>query len=455
MGKFGQQLAVERERFARGEISKSQAWGMYFRRTMPDLKEAIDRGYSFFQDIDPDATFNVNDHTWTIPSCGDAKFEYAHIENEASRFKYKSRNLTYVYIDELTEFTRVMWEYMDTRIRTVDPVLEPMLQLCAGSNPDGPGLLWVRKQFIENKVPEVVYRKMTRLEDGRLIPYDQVFIPAKLSDNPILYASGRYEASLRNKRPEVREAILNGNWYINPGAYFANIWDTRYHVVPNHDVPRNARIWRSCDPGIANPASVTWYYEDRDGGLTGIHNLYVRNHDAAMLAGRIREIETHYGWWDEESNRSSITGPMDEDAFNRNLSGGPTYARVMAQCGVRWLRSRKDRFNGISEVVRRMNARVKSIHPGEDDRPLIRWMERCRAPIETIPVLQADPNNPEDVDTKGEDHAYDDLMYICLHRMPRHVEETQDDDDEDIVDLDRYRERRYRSGSMGVPPGGW
>jgi hypothetical protein len=455
-GKFGQQLAVERERFRRGEITKSRAWGIYLRRTMPDLKQAIDKSYEFFGDIDPDATYNVNDHLWTIPSCGDAKFEFGHMENEASKYKYKSREFTYVFLDELTEFTDTMYEYMDTRLRTTDPVLEPMLQIVAGANPDGPGLLWVRKMFIEGKEPEVVYRKPTRLSDGRVLYYDQVFIPAKLSDNPVLYRSGTYEASLRNKRPEVREAILNGNWYINPGAYFANIWDTRYHVCKNHDVPKNARIWRSCDPGLAKPASVTWYYEDRDGGLTGVHNLYVKGHDAAMLAGRIREIEIHYGWWDEEAQCSLLDGPMDEDAFNRNLSGGPSYAKVMRQCGVKWRRSKKDRFNGISEIVRRLNARVRSIHPGEDDRPLLRWMERCKAPIETIPVLQADPNNPEDVDTKGEDHAYDDTMYMCLARMPRQSDKTTDEDeDDDVVDLDRYRRNRAGGGALGVPPGGW
>ena len=454
MGKFGQQLAVERARFDRGEIQQSKAWGMYFRRTMPDLKQAIEKSFQFFKDIDPDAEYNVNDHIWTIPSCGNAHFQFGHIEHERSKYKYKSSEWTYIFVDELTEFTDTMYEYMDTRLRTTDPVLEPMLQLCSASNPDGPGLLWVRRRFIENKQPEVIYRKVTKLRDGRIRNYDSIFIPAKLSDNPILYRSGAYEASLLNKRPEVREAILEGNWYINPGAYLANIWDTSIHVCPNHDVPRNAKVFRSCDPAPTSPTSVTWYYLDKDKNATGIHNLYMRNHDAAMTGQRIREVEQHYGWWDEEGNRSTLDGVMDEDAFNKNMAGGPSYAKIHAQMGIRWRRSRKDRFNGAMEIVRRLNARSKPLTPGDPVVPGVRWMERCKAPIETLPILQSDPNDPNDVDTKAEDHCWDDLMYFCLDRvMP--TREEKDDDEDDVVDIDQYRRRRAAGGRLGVPPGGW
>lgn len=458
MGKFGQQLAVERERFQNREITQSKAWGIYFRRTMPDLVQAINRSFQFFQDIDPDAHYNVNDHLWTIPSCGNAHFQFAHMETEKAKYKYKSSEFTYVFYDELTEFTESMYEYMDTRLRTTDPVLEPMLQLCSASNPDGPGLLWVRKRFIEGKEPEMVYRKIFTLGDGRRKIYDTIFIPASLRDNPVLYRSGTYEASLLNKRPEVREAILNGNWWVNPGAFLGNIWDSSVHVCPNYDVPRGAKIVRSCDPGIGAPSSVTWWHVDRNGGLTGIHNLYVRGHDATMLANRIREIEEHYGWWDEDNGSSTLHGPIDEDAFNRNLSGGPNYAEAMRKAGVTWKRSRKDRFNGAAEIVRRLNARAKDLNGNEV--PLLRWMARCKAPIETIPILQSDPNDPNDVDTKGEDHCWDDTMYMCLDRvLPKR--ETGDDDEDDIVDINEFRNRGRGGGGgpmggmLGVPPGGW
>lgn len=346
---------------------------------------------------------------------------------------------------------------MDTRIRTSDPILANMLQLCSASNPDGAGLLWVRKRFIEKKEPEVTYRKLTRLRDGRVMNYDSVFIPAKLDDNPVLLAQGNYEASLLNKRPEVREAILHGNWYVNPGAFLADIWDTPAHVVPNHPVPKNAHVFRMCDPGLTAPSAVLWAYVDSEQAMTVFHALNVRNHDAAMLAGRIREIEMYYGYWDDEANESTLNGPIDEDAFSRNLAGGPSYAKVMKECGIRWVRSKKDRFNGTAEVVRRLNSRVKSLMPGVPDRPMLRFMERCTSPIETLPVLQADPNDPNDVDTKGNDHDWDAVRYGCMYRrLFGGKKETDDDDDLDnVADMSEYRRRGSGSGTLGSPPGGW
>lgn len=752
MGKFGQQLAVEHRRYEDGQITNSKAWGLYLRRTMPDLRQAIDRSHQIFTDIDPDATYNVNDHIWTFPSCANAHFQFGHMESEASKYKYKSSEFTYCvargtrvrmaagaltvhrpieniepgdlvmtlagprrvthvhraglkpcvsvvvrdasgrmigdqthpvdhpiltigearlqlsgacsendppsprecgswrsyehlladhqepagtsswsvapgtdfstfgdsprealpppglsvrvvlvsqqqdraqapavhapfretddssrtdfladcvsergqgdeqlqfpsdtfqghppspidaatrsrenstqddhrpfptrtptwrdtwvhpytraerdvcvdvawgmsvvcpiedrecfdltvedanhyitecglvnrncFLDELTEFTETMYEYIDTRIRTSDPVLAEMLQLCSASNPDGPGLLWVRKRFIEGKTPEVTYRKQFRLRDGRIKNYDSVFIPARLEDNPVLLAQGSYEASLLNKRPEVREAILNGNWYVNAGAFLANIWDSALHVCPNHDIPKNAFKFRMCDPGLTAPSSVMWAYVDREECITIFHALNVRNHDAPMLAGRIREIEQYYGLWDDEANESMLNGPIDEDAFSRNLAGGPSYAKLMRDCGIRWVRSNKDRFNGTAEVVRRLNARVKPIKkPGEEapplpDRPMLRFMERCKSPIETLPILQADPNDPNDVDTKGNDHDWDAVRYGCMYRRLFGGKEQTDDDDDNIVDISQYRKRGNggSGGPMGTPPGGW
>jgi hypothetical protein len=456
IGKFCQQLAVERQRYEAGEIRSSKAWGLYLRRNTTDLKQAIDVSYQIFKDLDEENEFNINSHLWTFPNCGNAKFEFGHMEHERSMFKYKSNAYTYVALDELTEFTEKQYDYIDTRLRTTDKVLEPMLQVVAGSNPDGIGLLWVRRRFIDNKEPETIYRIETKVSGGKVINYDQIFIPAKLRDNPPLFESGQYEASLMNKRPEVREAILEGNWYISAGAFLGECWDSSVHVVPDHEVPRNVTVCRSGDFGVRAHSSITWWYIDRDGAFTAFHNLYVKNHVAEEVAKKIKEIERHYGFWDEDGNCSTLNGPLDEDCFNRPNTSGPNIAQAFKNKGVRWRKSRKDRFNGAAEIVGRLTARVPGAVEGEPARPMIRWMERCKAPISTLPVLMPDPNDPNDVDTKGEDHCWDDTMYMCLWRplKPRAEDEQDDDDDDRVVDIGRSR--RYRgTGTLGVPPRGW
>jgi hypothetical protein len=459
IAKFCQQLAIERERFRTGKIKQSKAWGLYLRRNTTDLKQAIDLSHQVFLDIDPDAVFNINNHTWTFPSCGNAKFEFGHMEHERSKFKYKSNAYTYIFFDELTEFTETQYEYMDTRLRTTDPVLEPMLQLVAASNPDGVGIVWVRDMFIEGREPETVYRTEVQTSTGKVINYDQIFIPAKLRDNPALYGSGRYEAALMTKRPEVREAILEGNWYITAGALLAQVWDTSVHVIPSHAVPRNVFIFRSGDFGLLAYTSITWWYVDRDGGFTAFHNLYTKGKTAEKIAKDVREIEQHYGLWDDDEECSTISGPLDEDCFNRSPTGGPTIAKAFANKGVKWFRSRKDRFMASSEIIGRLEARIPGATEEEPERPLIRWMERCKAPIRTLPVLPPDPNDPNVPDTNAEDHTWDDTSYACLSRPLKPKEEDPyddvDDDEPKVINLAERRRRRYGGGQLGVPPGGY
>jgi len=89
----------------------------------------------------------------------------------------------------------------------------------------------------------------------------------------------------------------------------------------------------------------------------------------------------------------------------------------------------------------------------QDDRPpRLRFLKACGNCITTIPKLPPDAKNPEDVDTKSDDHFYDALTYFLLSRPP-------------LVDVpvapkpkDRHPglEQRYKKQlqAMGLIPGG-
>ena len=47
---------------------------------------------------------------------------------------------------------------------------------------------------------------------------------------------------------------------------------------------------------------------------------------------------------------------------------------------------------------------------------MILFFDTCTEAIRTIPLLQHDETNPEDVDTESEDHAADAVRYICMAR---------------------------------------
>ena len=462
--KFAQQLRVEFERTerarAQGKQHKSVAWGVYFRRTSPDFKQAVQRSYEYFKALDPEAKYNGNDHTWTFPSCGDAVFEFAHLEHEKDKYKYKSREFTYIAFDELTEFTESQYDYLDTRLRTSDPFLEPYLQNCSASNPDGEGLIWVRERFIEAAEPEQVVRIETELRDGRIVEHDQVFIPAKLEDNPILMESGRYEASLMNKRPEVREALLSGNWWIAPGAFLANVWSQDLHVVEDHDIPRGAKVFRGGDWGINAPSSIGWFYEDADGGLTMFAHLRTVGLTVDKVVPKMEAIEREWGLWDEEGECSGLNfarNPLDSACFGvgQGLAGARTIAKDFASLGFRWKPARKgpgSRLNGAAQIVKRLTKTIPAAfdgadHPTERERPMLRFMQSCTSPIKTVPVLRTDPNNVDDVDTDGDDHDWDMLMYTCLERPVASPEEDPDDGELEDEPGDLRTNRRATMGS--------
>ena len=60
-----------------------------------------------------------------------------------------------------------------------------------------------------------------------------------------------------------------------------------------------------------------------------------------------------------------------------------------------------------------LRARLKG--NGEGD-PMMFIFDHCRDLIRTLPMLQHDPHNAEDVDTTQEDHAPDAARYGCLSR---------------------------------------
>jgi hypothetical protein len=44
------------------------------------------------------------------------------------------------------------------------------------------------------------------------------------------------------------------------------------------------------------------------------------------------------------------------------------------------------------------------------------FLDCCDDSIRTVPSLQVDETDPEDLDTEGEDHAADELRYACMGR---------------------------------------
>lgn len=445
-------LESENQRWKRGEIARSQAWTIYFRRLIPTLLQSVERAMLLYRQVDPGVEYNSTEHTFRFP-CG-MICQFGGMEKPKDYLKYYSAEFSGIYFDELTEFTEEQWDQMFTRCRSGDPVLHEARVMRWGSNPVGEGLRWVRKRFVEIAEPKTTVRIRIQTSTGPQ-EIDQIYVPARLSDNPVLYADGRYEAALRISKPHIYRALLDGDWYVSEDALLGEIWNTELHVCSNHKPPRGAFRFRSCDFGIFAHSSVTWWYVDFDGAMTAYHHLYVKNQHAGKLAGLIREIEMSNGDWDEDERCSMLTGPLDAQCFKRSGTSGPTIAQEMAVLGVRWRPSVKDRVNGVAEVVRRLDTYATYEQNGIKKRkPMIRWMKKCKIPIEILPTLSRDPNNPEDLRDSQEDHCFDDTMFACQSKPLRPQPDADTTDNDEFEDeLAELRSRRHRT--LGLAEGNW
>ncbi|MGH9200121.1 MAG: phage terminase large subunit [Vicinamibacterales bacterium] len=205
-----------------------------FRKTFSDLAldgALMDRALDWMGGTS--ASWNGGRHVWTFPSGATLSFGY--LEAERHKYRYRSAEFQYIAFDELTQFTETQYRYLFSRLRKQEGMSVP-LRMRSASNPGDIGHVWVKKRFITNAAPGVV------------------FVPARLSDNPHLNQE-EYTKSLMNLDPIERERLLRGDWDVTiMGNKFAREWFRTTTVLPK-DLER-VRWWDLSAGGHDRTAGV-------------------------------------------------------------------------------------------------------------------------------------------------------------------------------------------------------
>ena len=148
---------------------------LILRRSMPELRELIDKSRELYPQAFPGAKFREVEKLWNFPS--GAKIEFGFLERDADVYRYQGQAYSWIGFDEITHLpTEFSWNYLASRLRTTDSEIETYLRCTA--NPGGVGSHWVKQRYIEPYEPN----KSFKGKDG----LSRKFIPAKLSDNPYL-----------------------------------------------------------------------------------------------------------------------------------------------------------------------------------------------------------------------------------------------------------------------------
>lgn len=391
---------------------------LILRKTYPQLRELIDKSLHYYPRAFPGARFHDGRHTWAFPS--GAKIIFGAMQYTKDRTKYQGQAYDFIAFDELTHFTWEEYSYLFSRCRPNGPGTRCYIRSTA--NPGGVGHGWVKDRFITAAPPmTTIWTKITYPgRDGQEVTTrrGRIFVPASVYDNGALLRNDPgYVASLASLPAAERAALLEGSWDSFSGQVFEEWRDVpeKYalrrwtHVIDPFAIPESWRIYRGLDWGYSKPFSVHWYAVDHDRRLYAIRELYgcagepnvgVR-WEPGRLANQIRRVER------EEPNLKGrrIIGVADPAIFASD--GTESIAALLERGGVFFDKGDHQRIAGKMQLHDRLAFDAEG-------RPRLQVFHTCKHLRRTLPGLVYDRTNVEDVDTAGEDHAYDELRYVCM-----------------------------------------
>jgi hypothetical protein len=396
-------------------LSHPQFSGLLLRRTTEELRELVWKSQELYPKIIPGIKWSERKMQWTSPSGGRLWLSY--LDRDDDVLRYQGLSFCWIGFDELTQWpTPFAWDYLRSRLRSIAPDLPVFMR--ATTNPGGAGHVWVKKYFVDPSPPGTDFWATD--EDGNklIFPtghtkagqplFKRKFIPAKLFDNPYLAESGDYETMLLSLPENQRKRLLEGNWDVAEGAAFPE-FNREVHVIAPFDIPKNWSKFRACDYGYGSYSAVLWFAVAPDGQLVVYRELYVSKVLAKDLANKVLYLE--------EADGTILYGVLDSSCWHRRGDTGPSLAEQMITQGCRWRpsdRSAGSRIAGKNEVHRRLQ--VQEAFGDIEEQPGIVFFHNCINLVSQLPSIPLDPKNPEDVNTKSEDHLYDALRYGIMSR---------------------------------------
>ena len=149
-----------------------------------------------------------------------------------------------------------------------------------------------------------------------------------------------------------------------------------------------------------------WWAVDHDGRVYRYREWYGGEHNTGPKLAP-REIARHIREIEEASRDAHIAGVADPSIWD--ASRGESVAEQMEKEGVYFVPGDNARLSGKMQLHERLKF-------DEEGLPSLYVFDTCRAFRQTVPSLTYDASRPEDVDTAGEDHVYDETRYFLMER---------------------------------------
>lgn len=413
--------------------------GVIFRRTYPQLAELGGIAYRLLDRLPQPAVgrYNAQEHIWHLAN--GSRLRLAHCQRDADVTKYQGAEWAVAAFDQLEQFTEFQYTYLLHRLRVSGELAVAMEaagyrpKSIASANPGGVGHGWVKRRFID-PFPKggVIFRPAPSPEEPD--PLTRAFIPATHRDNPDLDVN--YVRRLQNlPNDDLRRAMVEGDWSVHAGQRF-RAFRVNTHVIDPEQLPLpiGAGLPRGMgiDYGRDAPFCALWGAKLHDNLVVVYRELYKADLTATQQAELILRSEApgerrpgrpvpaalDPSTWTRSPHVATPTHARPDTRTNPNYAPPGSIAAAYNAAGVPVIKAINDRLQGAALVDEMLRVRPGTWAEGGGPRLLI--YSTCRNLIRTLPDLQRDDKNPEDVDTDGEDHAYDALRYLLnlLVRLP-------------------------------------
>jgi hypothetical protein len=438
--------------------------GIIFRRTFRQLDESlIPRAKAIYGWTGKDpgtagAKYNDQRKEFKFPSGATIRFSYMETDDHAH--DHQTAEYNYAAFDELTHFTEYQYIYITTRVRSSKKGLPAYVR--SASNPGGLGHTWVYDRFVKHAEGGHTLLKM-KLPNGK--ETRMMFIPAKLTDNPVLMNEDPDYVNRLNLLPEnERRALLHGDWHAYAGQVFTEFRAKRLpneprnalHVIPPFEIPTwwpkvvaidwgwDAQTWVGW--GAISPDERLFIYREYM-----CHKTYIADWaaDIARLSqfdGNIKKVVLDKSAWSSRGEKKQIwqqfqeaSGMTPEKSDSDRISG-----KLLLHEYLRWLPHRPSYVpnEGFNEELYNKILRLYGPQKGreylqlfeppkvEKNLPKLQIFDTCPGIINVLPSCvhagdKASGKKREDVAEFNGDDPYDGVRYL-IKRVHAYLKEAQD-----------------------------
>ncbi|MFA5449219.1 MAG: terminase family protein [Clostridia bacterium] len=292
---------------------------------------------------------------------------------DQGREKFQGASLDFVWFDEEPPFEI----YEECKMRVLDRCGEMF-----GTMTPLKGLSWVYDEIYLNPYSDP----------------DIYYITMEWGDNPFLSAD-EVEKMSRGMSGDSLETRRYGRFRCNEGLVYPE-FDPSVHIIEPFSLPEEWQSNISIDPGLNNPLSCHFYYQDYDGNIYVAAEHYEKGKDITWHSQAILELAERLNW--KKNSSGMLESLIDSAASQRTLASSKSVAELFFERGIAVnTKVNKDMFSGIATVKDYFSARP----------PRIFIFKNC---VNLIRELKSYWWGGGDSPIKKDDHALDELRYYLM-----------------------------------------